>query len=388
MKQTTILLLLLITTPCLMAQTKVSNIRQELSQARSSIKSGKYEEAERLVTTLLKDSANRHDKRIYQIWFEAVSRQYEQGNEKLYLKQKYDTAAFFNLTRRLFVIAESLDSLSDDNRSRHAAQLNAIRPNLFNGGSFLVRKGKWKEAFDFFETYLDCVRQPLFSAFSYDATDRRLPEAAYWATYCGYKMNDAVLTLRHRHLALSDSLRSDFTLQFMAEARRWLKDEELYLATLQEGFRRHPQFPYFFPRLIDIYNSRQQYDRALAVADSALAVCDSCELYLFAKSTALLRLKRYRESIVYSNRVIAANDAMSEAYFNAGTAYVYLAEGLDRTHDRKLIKQAYQNARHYMERYRALMPDERDKWAPVLYRIYLNLNMGKQFDEIDRLLRK
>jgi hypothetical protein len=41
-----------------------------------------------------------------------------------------------------------------------------------------------------------------------------------------------------------------------------------------------------------------------------------------------------------------------------------------------------------MERYRQLAPNERDKWATALYRIYLNLNMGRQFDEIDRLLRK
>ena len=40
-----------------------------------------------------------------------------------------------------------------------------------------------------------------------------------------------------------------------------------------------------------------------------------------------------------------------------------------------------------METYRKLMPDEKDKWGPVLYRIYLNLNRGKQFDEIDRLLK-
>jgi len=367
-------------------KSKGNTVRQELSQARSSIKSGKYEEAERLVTTLLKDSANRHDKRIYATWFEAVTRQYEQGNEKLYLKQKYDTAAFFNLTRRLFVIGESLDSLQPELRHRHAAQLNVIRPNLFNGGVYFVRKAKWKEAFDFFESYLDCSRQPLFTTYAYDSIDRRMPEAAYWATYCGYKMNDPVLTLRHRHLALRDSVRSDFTLQFIAEARRWLKDEELYLTTLQEGFRRHPQFPYFFPRLIDVYNSRGQYDRALAAADSALAVCDSCELYLFAESTALLRLHRYRESIAYSDRLIAINDSLPEPYFNAGTAYLQLADGLNQRQDRKLIRVAYQNARHYMERYRELMPSEQNKWAPALYRIYLHLNLGRQFDEIDRLL--
>ena len=41
-----------------------------------------------------------------------------------------------------------------------------------------------------------------------------------------------------------------------------------------------------------------------------------------------------------------------------------------------------------MERYRQLAPDQKQKWAPVLYTIYLNLNMGKEFDEIDRLMKK
>ena len=41
-----------------------------------------------------------------------------------------------------------------------------------------------------------------------------------------------------------------------------------------------------------------------------------------------------------------------------------------------------------MERYRELRPDEKEKWAAALYNIYLNLNMGKEFLEIDRLLRE
>ena len=41
-----------------------------------------------------------------------------------------------------------------------------------------------------------------------------------------------------------------------------------------------------------------------------------------------------------------------------------------------------------MERYRKLAPAQQQKWAPALYKIYLNLNMGKQFDEIDKLLKK
>lgn len=372
--------------------------RKELSQARSYVKSGNYDAAENLMTKLLKDSANRTNEKIYLTWYDAVRGKYDQGNEKLYLKQKYDTTALFTNVRKMFQILESLDSLdmrpdkkgrvNPAYRDRHAAYLDIVRPNLFNGGSFYVRKGKWKEAYDYFETYMDCTRQPLFSAFGYDSIDSRLPEAAYWATYCGYKMNDPVLTLRYRKLALADSARADFTLQFIAEARRWLNDDELYLATLQEGFRRYPTFAYFFPRLIDAYTGMGQYDRALAVADSALAVNDSSELFLFAKSSALLRLERYSECIEWSARLIAINDSLPEPYFNAGTAYLNMASGMNARKDKRLVKAAYQNARFYFERYRQMMPDQKQKWAPALYRIYLNLNLGRQFDEIDRLLNE
>ena len=391
MKPFITLLLLLTVTPCLRAQKK------ELGQARSYIKSGKFTEAEKLMTNLLKDTTKRANKRIYLTWYDAVRGQYEAGNEKLYLKQKYDTVDFFNVTRRLFEVAEKVDSIemrpdakgrvAIDYRAKHATQMNAIRPNLFNGGTFHVRKANWKLAFNFFEAYIDCARQPLFASYGYGDNDKRMSEAAYWATYCGYRMNDAVLTLRYHQQALQDSARADFTLQFIAEARRWLKDEELYLATLQEGFRRFPQFPYFFPRLMDIYTSRGQYEKALAVADSALAVNDSLPLYVFAKSSTLLRLGRYEESIDYSNRLLALNDSMPEAYFNAGTAYISMTNGKDARKDRKFIRSCYQKARSYVEHYRALAPDEKEKWAPLLYRIYLNLNLGRQFDEIDRLLR-
>ena len=387
-----ILLFLLI--PCLtLAQKK------ELSQARSYIKSGKdYDKAEQLMTKLLQDSVNRGDKRIYQVWYEAVKGQYNQANERLYLHQKQDTAAFFALAKRMFSVAESLDSLdilpdkkgkvSIEYRQKHREQLNIYRPNLMGGGTYFVRKEKWSEAYNYLETYIDCARQPLFAAYHYDSTDVRMPEAGYWATYCGYMQHDPILTLRYRQLAVRDTARAPFALQFIAEARRWLNDDELYVMTLEEGFRRFPQFPYFFPRLMDAYSQWGQYDKALALADSALAVCDTCELYLFSKSSVLLRLQRWEESITYSDAVIQINDSLPEPYFNLGTAYVNMASALDPRKEKKQYKIYYQKACQYMEHYRQLMPAEKDKWAPVLYRIYLNLNMGKQFDEIDRILKQ
>lgn len=372
--------------------------KKELSQARTYIKSGKdFDKAERLMTDLLKkDSASRANKKVYQVWFEAVQKQYEQANERLYLKQKQDTAAFFGLVQRMFTVAERLDSLdmrpdkkgrvSLDYRDKHAQQLHAYRANLYNGGNYFVSKADYKTAFSYFESYLDCARQPLFARQRYDSTDVRLPEAAYWACYAGFKLHDPVLTLRYRKQALRDSSKASFTLMYIAEARHWMNDGELYLKTLEEGFRRFPQFYYFFPRLIDYYNMTGKLELAMQAADSALAVNDSSQLFLLVKGTMALRMEQWADCVKYSERLLQLNDTLAAPYFNAGTAYLNLAEKLDAKKEKKLRKTAFTSAQQLMEKYRALAPGETEKWAPALYRIYLNLNLGRQFDEIDHLL--
>ena len=96
---------------------------------------------------------------------------------------------------------------------------------------------------------------------------------------------------------------------------------------------------------------------------------------------------RYDECIALSDSLISMNDSLPDPYYNAGTAYLNKALKLHPLRQKKQLRQVYQKARPYMERYRQLAPDQQRKWGPVLYRIYLNLNMGRQFDEIDQLLK-
>jgi tetratricopeptide (TPR) repeat protein len=201
-------------------------------------------------------------------------------------------------------------------------------------------------------------------------------------------MQDAVLTLRHREMALRDSSKRDWTLQYTAEAWHQLKDDSMYVATLETGFKEYPTSSYFFPRLMDIYTRKRKHDEALRVVDYALEADSLSELYLFAKSNVLLQQGQYAQSLAYSDRLLKLNDKMADAYFNGGTAYLNIALRMDPKKHKKQIKVMYQKALPYMERYRQLAPQDTEKWAPALYRIYFNLNMGKQFDEIDKILKK
>ena len=144
--------------------------------------------------------------------------------------------------------------------------------------------------------------------------------------------------------------------------------------------------------MIDYYQAKERPDSALYYAEKALKTNPDSELFLLAKSVALLNLERYDECIEVSERLIGRNDTLAEPYFTIATAKLNQVLDLDKQsqgkENRSKIRKLYMEARPYMEAYRKLAPDEKRKWAPALYRIYLNLNMGKQFEEIDKVMRK
>ena len=396
-RKSTIYLLLLLTS-LFSPLTSVFAQKKQMAEAENYLRSGKnFDKAEQLMTKLLKDSVNRQNPRIYNLWLQAVEKQYDALNEKMYKHQTIDTTQLFTLTRRIFTIAERLDSIdmqpdkkgrvSLNYRKDNSQRLIDYRPNLFFGGASHLRKGNFQTAYEFFETYIDCARQPLFSDHDLLNSDTRMGEAAYWATYCGYRLNDPVLTLRHHELARRDTSKLEFTLQYAAEAWNRLGDEARFNELLWEGFAFFPKSTYFFPRLMDGYTRKGNYEQALSVVDEALKADSLSELFLYAKSTMLLNLGRYAESLDYSKRLLTLNDQMADAYYNAGTACLNIILNMDTRRHKKQIKKMYQKAQPYMETYRRLAPDAKDKWGPALYRIYFNLNLGKQFDEIDRLLR-
>jgi hypothetical protein len=396
-KKIVFLSLFLLTTVSSAAQK--STVKKDIAQAQAFLKSKKNcDKAENLMLSLLKDSVNRRNERIHLVLFDAIRMQYEQNNEKMYLRQKVDTAAFFNLTMKMFrqsFTLDSIDAAPDEKgrakiryRSKHAAYLDKYRKNLFNGGAYFIQKQQYAQSYDFMDLYLNCGQQPLFSSYSYEPDS----VAAYWALYSAYKMKCPPKVLQHAELAKRDSLHLEFTLQYLAETFSQLNDTVRYVATLHEGFLRFKQSPYFFTYLVDYYNSQRLPNSALDIVNIGLADNPRNELFLYAKSNILLNMGDYDGCISVCDSLISMNDSIAEVYYNAGAAWINKAFDAEKMNlpsqkKRQLIMTYYKSALPYMEHYRAVKPEEKDKWTAALYNIYLNLNMGREFEEIDRMLR-
>lgn len=388
----------------LMSPVAASAQKKEIQTAKDQVKAGKnLDQAAASMKKLLADSANRTNRKIWTIYFDAVRKQYEQGNEKLYLKQKYDTAQLFNYTRQLFEVAFQYDSVetAPDRKGRrdfefrkgHSEYLAHIRSNLYNGGIWFLNKKKYPDAYKFFDCYIECASQPMFKQRNYGEKDKHLPTAAYYAVYSGYKMKDPKATLHHSYEALKDTVHYNYMLQYLAETYMLEKDTARYVASLKEGFKRVPTFPYFFPRLVEYYVVRNQLDSAMTVVNEALTVVPDSDVYLAAKSNLLLEQGKLQECIEVSKKVIEVNQKLGDPYYNAGICYFNLAVEQDKnSHNSRKVKdqveENYKKALPYLVKYREMEPKEQGKWAFPLYTIYLNLNMGKEFDEIDKVMKQ
>lgn len=378
--------------------------RKEISQAKAFVKSGnELPRAEEMMRSLLKDSLNRTNDKIWLLLFDAIKKQYDQGNEQLYLKNKYDTAQLFNAARKMYLVLESFDSVDakpNKNgkvtlkyRKKHADFLDSYRPNLYSGGFFFSRRRDYAQAYNMFDTYIDCVRQPLFSSYEYLEKDKKLPRAAYMALFCGYKQKDAAKTLKYVDLAMKDTAMLSRIYQYLASTYALMGDTVKYKEALQSGFANYPRVMFYFSNLFDLYYKQGNMVESLSLCDDALRTDSSNNVFKFAKSSVLLNIGRFDECISICDELIAQNDTLADAYLNAGLAYynqaVRIGSGtvLSRSQKTRLMF-LYKSAMPYIQRYRILAPENKDKWAVPLYTIYLNLNMGKEFDEIDALLNK
>ncbi|MBF1427455.1 tetratricopeptide repeat protein [Hoylesella nanceiensis] len=395
------LLIILLFAGCslsLMAQKK------EISQVKQMIKkSNNLNQAEQIMRDLLKDSANINNDKVWNTLFDVLNKKYLNGNEALYLKRPCDTTLFYNNIAEMFKVAICFDSIQvkankpqkeiNKSREKYANMLLSTRANLFNGGVFFIRKKDYNNGFDLLSLYITTAQHAIFSSYNLPQKDKYLPEAAYWTVFCGYKIQDANKALCYAPLALTDSTHYANTLQYLADTYKMNRDTIRYEQTLKEGFDKYPLSPFFFSRLIAFYASEDNYAEGLNLVERAFAIDSLNRSFRFAKSSILYHLKRYDQSIDICKSLLAEKDTTSGILLNIGLSYFNKAEDLSLKvgnvgKNKSKINSLYAKALGYLEEYRKREPQDKDKWAVALYTIYLNLNMGKEFEEIDKLLRK
>ena len=201
---------------------------------------------------------------------------------------------------------------------------------------------------------------------------------------------------RYEVQAMLDSSLRDHLLEclaFTAEAR---KDTAQYLHYLTQAWEDYPTRQPFFLRLTDYYLQQHDYARVLTLCDRQLEVDTLRTAAYVARCNALLNLRRFDEVVATAKQLQQCDTLCAEAYYYMGTADAALGAMVTLPKDARsaAYKQAhkkqqtyYRKAMESIEEYRRRMPDDKARWAPLLYQLYLWLNEGKKFEEVERLLQ-
>ena len=402
MKKLTILLLLALALPAFSANV--------IRQAKEAIK--KKQNLEATAKNLLAEAAKpetKHADRVecYILAAECWKRVNDAENMKLYLKQKYDTVKFFSSIQQMFSLLEKADSLElqpDEkgririsNRKHSHDLLVPYRKNIFAGGNWYFRKGQMKEALPLFRTYIEASETSLFADDNFLHTDTLMPDVAYLAVHAAQMTQQNDLIIHYAPLALKADVRPQLVMEYLSKAYVALKDTANHYRVMWEGLHLYPEHTYFYSHLVDHLIEEGNYERGLEVTDSMIAWRDTVPLFHYAKSLLLLKLHRDWDAMKAAEACTNLDSTYVDAYYNKGIATLNLAVEYMETactdvtnpqckRDIEIIRTLYQMAKYPMEKVRQLQPENKERWAAPLYRIYLHLNMGKEFDEMDKIL--
>ena len=345
-----------------------------------------FKQAEQLIKEAMK---NPETKDLAETWDVAgfiQKRINEEQMKNAFLRKPYDTLKVYNSILKMYEYYTKCDDLAqvpnekgkikNKYRKANASSMLAERPNLINGGIQYFNLDKNKEALKFFATYVESASYPM-------SADR-----------VGNK--DAII--KYAPMALSDKDGGKFAMQLMADAYKAKGDTVAWIKALEEGILKFPGNDYFFANLVDYYNSSNQASKAMEFADRMLSNDPNNKLYLYVKAYLYHNMKEYDNAIEFYKKAIAADPEYAEAYSNVGLVYLmkaqdYADKATTDINDPKyaeaqaVVKKFYEEAKPFYEKARALKPDQKDLWLQGLYRVYYNLNMGPEFEEIDKMMK-
>lgn len=333
----------------------------------------------------------------------------EEEMKTAFLKKPYDTVKVYNSILKMFEYYNKCDELAqipnekgkikNKYRKSNAASLLVERPNLINGGVHFFNHDKNEEALKFFVTYVESVSYPMLADKDLAKTDTLLSAVSYYAALAAEKVGNRDLVLKYAPAAIGDKENGNGALQLLAEAYKSKKDTVALIKVLEEGVNKYPENDTFFASLVDMYNNTNQPNKAMEFADKMLTKDPTNKLYLYVKAYLYHNMKEYDNAIEYYKKAIEQDPNYAGAYSNIGLAYLmkaqdYADKATTDINDPKyaeaqaVVKKFYEDAKPYYEKARDLEPDQKDLWLQGLYRVYYNLNMGPEFEEIDKMMPK
>lgn len=385
---------------------QMKNVREAKSIANGV--NPDFNQAEQLINEAIKNPETKDLPDTWNVAGFIQKRINEEQMKNAFLKKPYDTLKVYNSILKMYEYYTKCDNLAqipnekgkikNKFRKANASSMLSERPNLINGGVQYFNMENNEEAFKHFATYVESASYPMLADKDLAKNDTLFPQIAFYATLAANRIGDNDAVIKYAPMALTDKDGGSDAMQMMAEAYKAKGDTATWVKLLEEGILKFSANDYFFANLMEYYNNSNQASKAMEFADKMITLDPDNKLYLYAKAYLYHNMKDYDNAIEYYKKSIAKDPEYASAYSNVGLAYLmkaqeYADKATTDINDPKYeeaqveMKKFYEEAKPFYEKARVLKPDQKDLWLQGLYRVYYNLNMGPEFEEIDKMMK-
>lgn len=384
--------------------------KKAVNQAQSIAKGGSadFTEARTLIKGALSDPETKDDAKTWYVAGFVEDQEFNVERTKQLMGQQANEPVMYSAllaTLPYFEKAYELDQVPDAKgrvRPKYTKDIKSIlsanHVYYINGGAYYFDARDYRKAYDAFEQFLKISDMPMFKGEAVAERDSNFMTVQYFAAIAATQLGEPQTAIAALNRAKDTDYRANEIYQYLYYEYEQLQDSVNMEKTLKEGMTKFPEEPYFLLNLINTYIYSNRNEEAIAYLNTAIANDpNNSQLYDVMGRVYETGLSDPAKAEEYFSKALEINPENADALSNLGR--VFYNQGVTKLGDANLIndnkvyqeelakaKEFFQKALPYFEKAHQLKPDEREIMI-ALRGIYYNLNMGKEFDEMEAKMR-
>ena len=391
---------------CCLATTTVFAQKSAVSGAERIIKDSKpdFNEARNLVKGALENAETKDDAKTWYVAGQIEDAQFSAENTKQILGQQPNEAVMYEALGAIlpyFLKAYDLDEKPNEKgKAKPRFQKNiksTISANLIyylNGGAYYFDQRDYKKALEFFDQYVSIVDLPMFKGEKTATKDSTYMMCQFYAAVAAMQVDDSKLALEKLNQAKSSTFRQFDVYQYLCYEYEQAKDSVNLEKTLKEGMQVFPDSSYYLLSLINLYLYSDRNDEAVSMLNTAISKePNSSQLYHAMGSVYESGIKDpakaeeyYTKALEFDPNSPVALSNMGRIFYNQGVNKLgeanLISDAKKYNEEKEIAKEFFKKSLPYFEKAHQINSEERE-YMMALRGIYYNLDMSKEFDEME-----
>ena len=399
---------LLLTVVLCLSVVLVFGQKKVLNEAKKEIgnSSPNFTDARNLIKQALQDVETKGQAETWYVAGLIENKQFDVERSKELIGQKADDKTMYLALKGImpnFIIADSLDMSPDAKgkvKSKYRKDMKAImtanKLYYINGGAYFFEHKDYQTAYDLFQQYLNIPNMKMFEGENLAATDSLYSQIKFYSAISLSQLGDPKKTIAAYLDMKDDGYKENEVYQYLCYEYEQTKDTAGLIVALKEGAEKFPGESYYLLSLINQYIYTNQNDEAISYLNKAISVKpDDAQLYdvlgrIYENKGEFDKAEEsFNKSISLDPTYADAVGNLGRIYYNQAVEAQQIANEIADNNKYKTeiakVKEMFRKALPYFEKAHQMKPDERD-YMVALRGIYYNLDMGEQFDKIEKEL--